>query len=87
MTSATVFFFVFILGMAVKALKSPVQTGTESLVNESGTAQTNLDPQGTVSIKGEFWNAVSEEPVSAGEKVVVVKVKGMVLEVKKYKST
>ncbi|MBI1821051.1 MAG: hypothetical protein HYR79_05005 [Nitrospirae bacterium] len=86
MTSATVFFFVFILGMAVKALKSPVQTGVESLVNEIGMAQTNLDPQGTVFIKGEFWNAVSEEPVSAHEKVVVVKVKDMVLEVKKYKS-
>jgi membrane-bound serine protease (ClpP class) len=84
MTVATLLFFLVIIGKAVGALKNPVVTGKESLVNKKGVARTDLKPKGTVFIQGELWDAVSEEPVSVSEEVVVVEVEGMVLKVKKY---
>lgn len=84
MTAATLLFFVVIIGKAVGALKRPVITGKESLVNQKGVARSDLKPKGTVFIQGELWDAVSEEPVSANEEVVVLEVEGMVLKVKKY---
>lgn len=84
MTGATLLFFVMIIGKAVGALKRPVMTGKESLVNQKGVVRTDLNPKGTVFIHGELWDAVSESPVSANEEIVVLEVEGMVLKVRKY---
>jgi membrane-bound serine protease (ClpP class) len=83
MTAATFLFFVVIIGKAVGALKRPVMTGKESLINQKGVARTDIKPKGTVFIQGELWDAVSEEPVSANEEIIVIEVEGMVLKVKK----
>lgn len=87
MTLATLLFFVAIIGKALGVLKKPVLTGMESLVNERGIARTDLNPKGTVFIRGELWNAISEEPIQSDEAVVVVNVEGLVLKVKKYQTT
>jgi membrane-bound serine protease (ClpP class) len=81
----TVAFFVFAMGMALKArLKKPT-TGQEGLVGEIGTVRTRLAPQGKVFVHGEYWNAASDEPIEAGEEVVVLAVHGMRLTVAKVK--
>ncbi|MFI5304255.1 MAG: nodulation protein NfeD [Nitrospiria bacterium] len=86
MTLATFLFFFAIIGKALVALKKPVLTGMESLINEKGFARTDLNPKGIVLIRGELWNAISEEPIQANEEVVVVNIEGLVLKVKKYQT-
>ena len=40
-------------------------------------------PDGKVLIRGEYWDAWSDNPVSRGEKVIVVSVEGMRVKVEK----
>ena len=47
-----------------------------------GRATTDLDPTGTVFVRGEFWRVRSEEPVAAEAPVEVVAVDGLELVVK-----
>jgi membrane-bound ClpP family serine protease len=45
---------------------------------------TDLSPEGLVQAEGERWSAVSEEgSIPAGTKVVVVRMEGLTLHVKK----
>ncbi len=72
---------VFLLQLAIRSFRYKVVTGTEAMVGELGEARTALDPDGTVFVHGEYWSARSLSPVSAGERVRVVAVDGMTLEV------
>ncbi|MGQ9645511.1 MAG: NfeD family protein [Thermodesulfobacteriota bacterium] len=76
-------FFTFAVTKAVKARLSKPTTGAEGLVGEIGVAATRIAPDGKVSIHGEFWNALSDEPIEAGEKVEVIGVLNLKLKVKK----
>ncbi|MBI1976894.1 MAG: NfeD family protein, partial [Candidatus Omnitrophica bacterium] len=51
----------------------------EGLIGASGVAETDLNPAGKVFIQGEIWQAVSDLPVKAGERVRIVKVDGLQL--------
>ena len=79
----TVLFFVGVLSYAVKAQLSKVRTGIEGLIGEEGTAKTDIKEKGKVHVHGELWNAESDEPIAAGERVIVTEVKGMTVKVKK----
>jgi membrane-bound serine protease (ClpP class) len=79
----TMIFFLAVLSYAVKAQLSKVKTGREGLVGESGTARSDLSPAGRVFVHGELWDAVSDDPVKAGERIVVVSIQDMVLKVKR----
>ena len=56
-----------------------------NLVGSIGTATTELNPTGSVRVAGEQWSAVSDtgEPVSSGERVMIVEVDGLILKVAK----
>jgi membrane-bound serine protease (ClpP class) len=76
-------FFIFAVTRAINArLKKPT-TGIEGLIGEVGIASTSIAPEGKVAIHGEFWNATSEQNIEKGEKVQVVGVKNLKLNVKK----
>lgn len=63
--------------------KSPV-SGVEGLIQKEGVAADDISAgQGKVFIEGEYWNAVSKEPIQKGDKVRVTEVDGMVLKVSK----
>lgn len=79
----TAIFFVFAVGMAVKAHKRKPVSGIEGLEGETGEAYTDIDSEGKVFIHGEIWNAKSEEAIMKGEKVKIVSADGMWLVVKK----
>jgi len=74
-----------LLFMAIRAQRTPVQTGREGLLQELGTARTALDPRGKVLIHGEIWDAVAEEPVTAGETVEVTGVRNLTLAVRAHR--
>ena len=76
-------FFIFAVTKAINArLKKPT-TGMEGLVGEEGIATTPIALEGKVSIHGEFWNALSDQPIEKGEKVHVIGTKNLKLKVKK----
>ncbi len=72
---------VFLLQLAVRSFRYKVATGSEAMVGEIGEARTALAPQGTVFVHGELWSAESPSAVAPGERVRVVSVDGMRLEV------
>jgi membrane-bound serine protease (ClpP class) len=61
------------------------QSGTSELVGMRGRATTDLDPAGTVFLRGEFWRARLAEPgapLAEGAEVEAVSVEGLELSVK-----
>jgi membrane-bound serine protease (ClpP class) len=78
--------FIFIAYKAVKSVFFKVQTGKEALIGNTGVATTDLNPNGTVRIMGEFWQATTQNGfIEKGENVQVIGMKGMVLIVKPAK--
>lgn len=75
----------FLMFMAIRARQVPVRTGREGLLHEIGTARSPIAPRGKVFVHGEIWDAVSEEPVSAGEPVEVVAVRNLTLAVRPHR--
>jgi membrane-bound serine protease (ClpP class) len=72
---------VMLLSLAVRARRNKVETGSEGMIGEVGAAFTALAPEGKVFVHGEYWNAVSKTPVSAGARVRVTAIDGLRLTV------
>lgn len=77
----TALFFLFAVGMGIRAQKKRVTTGDAGIIGEIGIARTPIGDSGSVFVHGEHWNAYSDEPVAADSKVRVVAVEGMTLKV------
>jgi membrane-bound serine protease (ClpP class) len=80
-TAVTASFFLLVVGAGVRALHSRTSTGIEGLIGVVGVVRSPLTPRGQVFLRGELWNAESEEPVQAGDSVRVTKVEGLTLKV------
>ncbi|MBI5480743.1 MAG: nodulation protein NfeD, partial [Deltaproteobacteria bacterium] len=76
-------FFVFAMGAAARAHRRPVVTGAEGLVGAHGVARSALGPTGTVQVSGELWQARAEEPIGAGDPVVVLGLDKLTLTVRR----
>jgi membrane-bound serine protease (ClpP class) len=76
--------FVGLVVLAVtRSLRMPEITGAGELLGLEGKAQTALEPEGMVFVRGEIWKAHAQEPVAPGERVEVVGVEGLELRVRK----
>ncbi|MEM4311777.1 MAG: nodulation protein NfeD [Nitrososphaerales archaeon] len=82
-------FFAFMIYKIAKVrrIKSPLQSYPKGV----GKALDDLDKdkEGFIIIEGEYWKAISEKPIKAGSKVVVLEKRGTILLVKEaeeYKS-
>lgn len=83
-TVLTAAFFIFVVGAGLRAQRLPVQVGAEAMRGKLAEAATAVDAAvGKVFVEGEYWNAVSEEPIAAGERVEVVAVDGLTLRVRR----
>ena len=71
----------FLVSLVVRARRSKVLTGMAGMLDEIGVAQTALAPEGTVFVHGEYWDAVSPQPVPVGARVRVTNVNGLKLSV------
>ena len=81
--AASALLFIVTLTVAIRAQRSKVDTGREGLIGLVGEARTDIGAKGQVFVRGEYWNAWSDEPVSKGEKITVVAVEGLRLKVKR----
>lgn len=80
---ATAGFFVFAVTKALRVHRLRPTTGREGLIGEEGWAESGIAPEGKVFVRGEYWDAWSDEPIAVGTKVVVEAVQGMRLKVKR----
>jgi membrane-bound serine protease (ClpP class) len=77
-------FFVLVVTLAIRAYRKKPTTGTEGILGEIGVAKSRIDDQGgRVFVHGEWWDAVSDEPVPEGAKVEVIESKNLSIKVKK----
>ncbi|MFQ6104706.1 MAG: nodulation protein NfeD [Candidatus Glassbacteria bacterium] len=77
----TILFFLFAVGMGLRAQRRKPVSGKEATIGGIGVAKTELDPNGQVFLDGELWRAHSEHPIRKGEKVRVIRLSHMQLEV------
>jgi membrane-bound serine protease (ClpP class) len=78
--TVTAAFFLFVIGMGLKAQRRKPVTGIESLIGETAVAMDALNPSGRVRIHGEIWNAYSiSGTVDSGERLKVKQVKDLTL--------
>lgn len=73
--------FLGVLHLAMRARKRPVVTGVDELLGDPGHAIGAFQGKGKVRVRGEVWQAWSEQPVSDGQAVRVLAVDGLTLRV------
>ena len=74
----TTFFFLFVVGMGLRAQKVRPVSGLEGMVGDVGESLNELNPMGTVLVHGEIWQARSVgRVIEKGEKVRVVAMEGL----------
>ena len=62
---------VLLLSLVLRARRGKVETGSEGMIGQTGSAITELAPEGKVFVHGEYWNAVSLRPAAVGAQVRV----------------
>jgi len=70
-------FFIFVMGLVVRAWMAKPRTGEQGLTGEAGVAVTDLANEGKVLVHGEIWNARSDSVIPKGERVRVIRVDGL----------
>jgi membrane-bound serine protease (ClpP class) len=75
--------FIITVTVAVRVHREKTDTGQEGLIGKQAEARSDLNPTGQVFVRGENWNARSNELVHKGEKVAIVGIDGLTLIVKK----
>lgn len=78
-------FFAYAIAASLKMRRAKPKIGGEEIIGMKGTALTAINPKGQIKIRGEIWQAESEEEIKEGEEVMVIDKKGLVLKVKKVK--
>jgi membrane-bound serine protease (ClpP class) len=73
--------FLVIVGFAIRAQRTPIRMGRESLAGRVGVVRERLSPEGSVQMEGELWTAESDDgsTIEVGGRVVVVRVQGLKL--------
>ncbi len=80
--TVTTLFFLFVIGLGLKAQRAKPATGVEGMVGETGEALDILNPLGNVLVHGEIWKAESVEgQIDQGEKIRIVAVHNLKLQV------
>jgi membrane-bound serine protease (ClpP class) len=76
----TSLFFLFIVGLGLKAQRAKPATGLEGMIGETGEAVDELNPNGMVRVHGELWNAQSQgEAIKPGQKIKVTGIRNLTL--------
>ena len=77
----TAVFVVLVSGVALKARRRPVVSGSEELIGSVGVVQDDIEREGWARIHSEQWRVVSAVPLKRGQTVRVVTRDGLVLTV------
>ena len=87
-TIVSALFFLFVVGLGIKAQRRKVVTGIEGLVGDIGEVMEALSPIGIIKVQGEIWNAESlSGTINKGEKVKIKEMKNLKLFVEKINNS
>ena len=75
--------FAVVVSKIVKAQLTQPKVGAEALIGKRGKVITPLNPEGMIMVEGEYWKAMSQQPIEDGEEVEVVCAEGLMLKVKR----
>jgi membrane-bound serine protease (ClpP class) len=77
-------FFTFLVGAGLKAQKSRPVSGIEGFIGETGVVLQTIDPQGSVQVHGEIWDAITTGGrIEKGEMIRVVAMKHFLVTVER----
>jgi membrane-bound serine protease (ClpP class) len=76
-------FFILVARIVFRSHLVRPMTGSAGMVGKRGVAYTPLNPEGQVFVHGEYWQAVSDEPIAQGEAVVVLEVADLKVRVRR----
>ncbi len=80
----TLLFFLFAVGLGLRAQRRKTATGDKGMVGERGRAVTPVGPAGgQVFVHSEYWRATAAEEIPAGAAVEVVAANGLGVTVKR----
>ena len=71
----------FLLSIALRARRSKIVTGIEGMMGEMAMTVGDLNPSGTILVRGEYWNAHASRRVAANEPVRITGIDGLTLRV------
>ncbi|WP_456474192.1 NfeD family protein [Candidatus Pyrohabitans sp.] len=79
-TAFTALFFIFAMGLVIKAMRREPKTGKGAMLGLVGVAKTNLSPEGYVLVRGELWRATAKQgSIPKDKKIKVVDVDNLTL--------
>ncbi len=73
--------FVFLLRLVLSTKPSGVEVLPSRMIGLKGRALTEVECEGRVMVRGEYWWARARERIAVGESVRVSGIEGMILEV------
>jgi membrane-bound serine protease (ClpP class) len=79
--AVSVLLMIFVVGLALKARKRPVVTGSEELIGAIGQVLADCDGAGWAHVHSETWRIVCPKPLARGAKVRVLAIDGLTLRV------
>jgi membrane-bound serine protease (ClpP class) len=81
--AATAILLVITLRIFLRIRRQPAVSGIESFIGHNGICMETTAGEGMVKVDGELWQALSDVPLVAGDKVLVEAVEGLHLRVRK----
>jgi membrane-bound serine protease (ClpP class) len=70
-----------IVSFAMRARRQPLVSGRDAMLREPAEAMESFEHRGLVRVNGELWQAVTRTPLQAGQRLRIVRIDGLVLEV------
>jgi membrane-bound serine protease (ClpP class) len=67
--------------LAFRARRTKIATGLDGMIGLKGYAETPIEPEGRIFVRGELWRARSKVKIATGEGVRVIGIDGLILEV------
>ena len=78
---------VLLLSLVVRARRNKAASGAEGMIGTTGSAVTELHPEGKIFVRGEYWDAVAAQPVPAGARVRITAIEKLKLTVEPVPET
>lgn len=84
-TGVTALFFLFLVGMGLRAQRGKPVIGSEAIVGKVGKSIENIDPTGLIKVDDEIWKAESlAGTINQNEKIIVKGIKNLTLYVEPF---
>lgn len=77
----TLLFFIGVLQLAIRSRRRRVVSGREALIGQQGKVMKDATGRYWIKLGGELWQYHCDTPLTIGQRVVVIGMKGLVLDV------